>query len=504
MRAPRVPSRLLPALFVPLVWVSCLQSPSPPNTREAGPVVKDEWHRVLISAQPAGHVRTTVRARPGGGFSVTVAQKLVVKRGEVVVPTESSSTLEEDAQGRLVGFSLRQALSRDVLEVRGRLEDDTLVVTEQVAGQDTRHSTIPAELAAIGAHTFDRFLREKLNRVGDTFAARSFVPELRKYGLQSATYLGEFETPLGDGRPLLKKISITTDLLPNLVTTQWLDAQGDLQKSSISALGHEIETYRSSAAEILKDSLTSPPEIFFSTSVAIQGKVQPQAKAITYRIKSKAGELTFDARRKLFPAAGMEESRPGTSTERWVRVQRVKPSLPGSPGKESEATLAEYLRPNSFVQSDDASIIAAARKVADSEPDPWQKAIRLERWVSEAIVKKDMNTAFASAREVMSQREGDCTEHAVLLAAMLRAVKLPSRVVAGLVEYQDVFVGHMWTEVHINGWIPLDATRAQGSVGPDHVGLSVSSLDAASIVELFLDIVPIIGSVSIEVVEIEN
>ncbi len=64
---------------------------------------------------------------------------------------------------------------------------------------------------------------------------------------------------------------------------------------------------------------------------------------------------------------------------------------------------------------------------------------------------------------------GDCTEHAVMLAAMMRASGIPSRVVIGLT-YSDqasAMIGHMWTEAWIDGhWIPYDSTRRSGNREP--------------------------------------
>ena len=93
--------------------------------------------------------------------------------------------------------------------------------------------------------------------------------------------------------------------------------------------------------------------------------------------------------------------------------------------------------------------------------------------------------------------------HEVLLAALARAEGSPSRVVAGSVYYQKAFVGHMWTEVYVGKWVPLDATRSDPRVGADHIAFSVSSLDSGSLAELFLSLVQVIGNLSVDVREVE-
>jgi transglutaminase-like putative cysteine protease len=52
---------------------------------------------------------------------------------------------------------------------------------------------------------------------------------------------------------------------------------------------------------------------------------------------------------------------------------------------------------------------------------------------------------------VASERSGDCTEHAVLVAALARSIELPARIVLGAVilgsdDRWQAF-GHAWTEI---------------------------------------------------------
>ena len=76
-------------------------------------------------------------------------------------------------------------------------------------------------------------------------------------------------------------------------------------------------------------------------------------------------------------------------------------------------------------------------------------------------------------------RQGDCTEHGVLLAALLRAKNIPARIDVGLVYVPKTqnFWYHLWTEAFIDGrWIPLDATQVDGGIGADHLTLGRSNL----------------------------
>jgi hypothetical protein len=79
------------------------------------------------------------------------------------------------------------------------------------------------------------------------------------------------------------------------------------------------------------------------------------------------------------------------------------------------------------------------------------------------VVDPTHGRGFDIASQVASHRSGDCTEHAVLLAALARSVGLPARVAVGSVIIHDGehvgAYGHAWTELHRDGvWALVDAT----------------------------------------------
>ncbi len=93
----------------------------------------------------------------------------------------------------------------------------------------------------------------------------------------------------------------------------------------------------------------------------------------------------------------------------------------------------------------------------------------LRAFVHAHIQKKGMARGYDAASVTARRREGDCTEHAVLLAALARAHGLPSRVIHGIVIASSKghvgAYGHAWTEVFADGrWQLLDATLAGESV----------------------------------------
>ena len=131
----------------------------------------------------------------------------------------------------------------------------------------------------------------------------------------------------------------------------------------------------------------------------------------------------------------------------------------------------------------------------------------MERYVHEELKKKNFSQAFATASEVARSLEGDCTEHAVFLAALCRARGIPARVAIGLVYIQgdQAFGYHMWTEAYIDKrWIPLDGTLARGGIGAGHLKIQHTNLKGASAYSAFLPVVQVLGRLSIEVLDVQE
>jgi transglutaminase-like putative cysteine protease len=93
----------------------------------------------------------------------------------------------------------------------------------------------------------------------------------------------------------------------------------------------------------------------------------------------------------------------------------------------------------------------------------------LVQFVGEYIEHKDMLRLFDIASVVARRKEGDCTEHAVLLTALARSFGYRARVVLGIV---FVPIGspiaafeHAWVEYRAGDeWVIADAALPRGMV----------------------------------------
>jgi len=138
-------------------------------------------------------------------------------------------------------------------------------------------------------------------------------------------------------------------------------------------------------------------------------------------------------------------------------------------------------------------------------------ALSLRELVRMYITEKNYMTTYASASETARTRTGDCSEHAVLLTALLRARGIPSRVCHGLVYLEERSQGgeltgqlgwHMWSQALIDGhWHDLDATlHVPYSVG--HVLVGTSTMSDKEAQNSHMNMAPLVGNLAIAVREV--
>ncbi|MBK9386219.1 MAG: transglutaminase domain-containing protein [Planctomycetes bacterium] len=156
-----------------------------------------------------------------------------------------------------------------------------------------------------------------------------------------------------------------------------------------------------------------------------------------------------------------------------------------------------------MIQSDAPELAEIAQQVVGEEPEAWRAAQALERWVEANLTDKNMDVAFASALEVCRNRSGDCSEHAVFLAALCRAAGIPARVSMGLLYIGGIWGGHAWNEVWIEGrWYALDATLGLGRCDALHLAFSKMSLKEGGFAAEFAGLLENLGKLDLSVEEL--
>lgn len=114
----------------------------------------------------------------------------------------------------------------------------------------------------------------------------------------------------------------------------------------------------------------------------------------------------------------------------------------------------------------------------------------LTRFVSQHMREQPDYSGYATALEAYQSRNGDCTEHALLLTSMARAAGIPARVVAGVAYSNErfmgrkfVFVPHAWVQAWDGRrWQSFDSGLGEFTAG--YLVLGVSSGELADIARI--------------------
>jgi transglutaminase-like putative cysteine protease len=154
--------------------------------------------------------------------------------------------------------------------------------------------------------------------------------------------------------------------------------------------------------------------------------------------------------------------------------------------KESRKQHKKYLVDSRLLNLTSPKVKLVAKQFKKSK----DKVKAVEQFVYHYILDKKIGIPLISAESILKMRAGDCTEHAVLSVAILRALKVPARAVMGLVlakEFygkKNVFVYHMWCEAFYKGrWQLIDATRPLNKSASKYIAFSYHSLQTVMTLE---------------------
>jgi hypothetical protein len=500
-----------------VVGLLLLASPSVRAEQPQGKVVEDSWEVLKLRDATVGsfHVVTREFDVKGGKVLRTTARlDMTLKRSGATTKISAENGTDETADGKVVGVSFRMAQGGGDLVQVGTLEEKGLHLKVN-GGQIDKF--VPWDDDVIGLRRQDRICKEKKVKPGDDFTFRIYEPSITSVVTVRGKVGEAEEVATLKGKQKLLRLDLASDpitvrkpgsdetfkvQLPKMVF--WLDKElmPVRRQYDMPGIGTLVQLRTD------KETATAPveavPDLLENTKIALNRTIpNPYAtRGVVYHITIKGDDdptsaLAQDARQKI-------ENAKGDSFELHVKAVRnpVKVEKPDAPAKE------EYRKSCYYINSDDSQVKKLAARAVGDETDPLKKARRVERWVYEHMAK-DNEAPFAPSDKIARSLKGDCRLHALLAAAMCRAVDVPSRTAVGLVYATDRKPGtafmayHMWTEVWVQGqWLAIDGTLGQGSIGAAHVKIADQSwYDTQSLTPL-LAVARVLDKLKIEVISV--
>lgn len=390
----------------------------------------------------------------------------------------------------LIRFDHRFDMDGNLLYISGKQADGKLEVTIESRDQ-TRHQTIVlAEkiypTSAIGLYPLMHGLE-----VGRRYSYPVYDGQTQKIGTVVQEITAYEESDLYRGQAF----KINTRLLGHKVTT-WMDLQGQplLEMSLggviISAVESKTEAqkYLTTAAlnkdetllnfSLIKSDtkIVNPPNLH-SMSVSITG-IQPSFSLPTDR-------------RQYCERTGKKviceiSSNPLTPAEQWPA--------------EDQDVLQRYLLPTYAISAEHPKIKALAADATTLSKNSLQRARSLIDWI-QANIKQQPVDVF-TALDVLEGGKAECQGHALLYAAFARTLKLPTRVVNGIVyspEFQG-FLYHTWNESYLDGaWVAVDPTFGQLPADATHLKL----VEGHTLSDL-LPLLELIGRIDVRIIDLDG
>ncbi len=452
------------------------------------------------------------------GFSHTVMEK-VSRQGETLVKANSWMETEvvrfeqvaksqmhveswESESGQVRSFRVETRAGPTPITVQGESRDGELSLVVSTKGGQVRR-TMPWKPSHGGFFAVEQSLAGQPMQPAEKRELTFLMPWLTGVELVTSKLTAEAVEPVALVNTTEQLLKITQTIQLGGVTIDcicWTDEHGQILKNTIPQLQQTI--IRTTREVAQAPGAAGDYDLGKDSVVRISAPL-PHPHQLTKAVYEIAVPHADVA--QLFVSGASQIVEPLDQHTARLTVLAVRPHSPTTAVVEAPAGPGDS-EPNSMIEADDPQIEKLAREAVGTQTGAWEKCVALEKWVHAAIRRKNFGQAFATAADVARSLEGDCTEHAVLLAALCRAQAIPARVVVGLVysPLDQGFAFHMWNEAWVEGrWIPLDATLGQGGIGAAHVKISHSNLGGEGTDVALLSVIPVINQLKIRVLEYE-
>ena len=462
-----------------------------------------EYFALFMDNKKVGYA---IQRREVEGEKVTtsVELKVTLSRTGIPVSVQTQAITFETIDGKPLGFELEQAMGMMASKTTATIDEQGKVKVK--TGQQEVEFDWPD--GAVMSEGMRLLHLEHGLTEGTTYNVKVFDPSMMQV-VEVEVKVGSKQNVdlLGRVVSLIKvKSTINLPQAGPMVSTEYYDDELRLQKSVIPVMGMTIEQIACSKEFALGEiDVLEVVDKMFMASPEPLGDVG-SVRSITYHLSpiQEAADLNI-------PSGDNQRVQRLSNGKLILTVEPVvAPKGVSFPYKGSDPEALEALEPSRYVESDQKVIIDLAKRAVGRSDDAAEAIGKIEAFVADYVEDKNLSVGYASAAEVAASRQGDCTEHAVLTAALCRAVGIPAQVVTGLAYVEqwgtvvNGFGGHAWTQAYIGGkWVGLDAAfRGTGRGGYDagHITLAAGSGNP----EDFLNLLNTMGQFKIDRVEVKK
>ena len=427
------------------------------------------WRAVLFDGRKVGWSLTERAEAPDGSVRTAEVMDLQIQREGVSISMYSLEETTESATGEPLGFRAEIRTAGQELKYSARLSAArTFEVTLAGAGA-TRQQTLVIPDHALFFEGQRRALKAGIGGPARIIAIDAFVPsQLSVISLETSFKRLRRVELFKDEAELTEVEQLVRYPDGPMRVQAFVDEDFDAQRIRMDLAGMQVELL--ACDEQCARAPNQPLD--FLDRLVIDAPRPLSAAELSQPLRMQVRITGTDIAPTTTGHQSVTAGQPGHFE------LRIDPTQARPDGE----ILDLYREPSAWVQSDSVLLKDLAKRATKGAGDDLARMQKAEAFVRKYIFGKNLSVGYASALEVATTRQGDCTEHALLLTAIARASGIPARVATGLAyvprfgDREHVFVPHAWTEAHVNGrWRGFDAALEGFDSG--HVALAIGDGD---------------------------
>jgi len=437
-----------------------------------------EWLAVYHQGKKLGYATYALRNLGSEGYRLRSSTQLKTAIAGFATEIQLVNTVQVDTLFHLRSFDVRLIADDYNTRVKGFQRSDSVYV-DQFQGRDSSRFVIYVPQNIYTYVGIQPMLSNRGIKPGQRLVLPSFDPLTMEVSEMEIVHEGK-EVRIVQGVEMeLNKIRVSMRGIPSYL---WLDDSG-LTYREESLLGLSLERVTPDQA-LATDSTTTGLDLIESFAIPVEN---------TIRHSSRLKELTIEitgldtSNLKLIENARQQFLWDDGTLRLVLRPVQVP--------MDSHLNLDSYLAPTPLIQSADSSVIRRAIEI-QRQTGPGASPVKtLVRWVYSSLEKRPV-ASLNSTLEILTRREGDCSEHSALFTALSRSLGIPTKIYAGLVYLQGRFLFHAWPAVAKNDfWWAVDPTLGQEVADATHIALLET--DFTNLYQLL----PLLGNITIEVID---
>jgi hypothetical protein len=492
-----------------------------------------------LDGKAVGYLHETSWQTAEGFVRSEVEQSMEIRRFGVPFVMTQTDLWIEDQEGGLVSVSSELDMNGQIQRIEARAAEETIRLQIRRSGE-AEEFVLPLEDRARGVYGVGLEIAGAVTRLPEDgrLSYRLFSPETMKIEEFRLRVLGSGE--LSDSLGRVHRGILVEEQgsgLPGVVTTEIYDERGRFLYSK-TPVGLDLEILRLEGDPRGGEGRETGAEaaaVFdvAALTVPVKGleRLRPgETSAVTVLFRGSGAAVLYEAVEEavedLDSPAGTSPDAAGAapmdivsvSEDSGGEVKEVVLRLVNEPGEdewdrsgseEVPQELRRYLEGGFHLDLTDPRLedlldrCRGSRGGVGEERAGGTIPVRcLERLVERTIENKSLALGFGGLEEVLARREGDCTEHALLLVALLRSSGVPARMAYGLILTEVGFIGHAWVEAYAGGrWRWLDPSFPGGR--PYGLKIRLGVMDPAEPVwaSLSLTLLQVAGTLEAELLE---